>query len=566
MKKLTLFLLLCGIAMLFAAPTWYDNPQAAGYPQNAYYVGGGVGSTHEEARMDAFSNIAGQMETTVKDQISVLTTSLQVDNDEFFSEVMSRASEVTVEGNLRGAEIVRRDQEGNLHYILVVLEKNKLLNAMKEELDPLWESITSLYNNAQNAVQEGNLVVAIEDYVSCEQMLTVFYSKKSLYDNLSSSTYNLDKTITFPIVDSEIRNLVASLDIKVVDGDNQVAKSGSMLLNPIVFEVTTKQNSDRVPLANIPIAIYQNKEVIERGYTDDNGKYEAYLKALGNEERGEYRGKINLYQIPRAYAKEAKGLEDKASYKVVQQAPVNFTLSVIDTKGKPVPKVFDKVSKGLTKLGYVLNDKSPLKLEGIVDVIDTKEIEGAGAMQTMVTTEVSLSLSTKYNNKVVGNYTLEAKGLSKKNEKDAIIKSYNKVNVKKREFDEMIADANIDEILATNSRERLTEAKKLYNTGNPRDALAVLTTVTHGDSEIKEAAQMISKIRKELAAAATARREAAFAEREKKRQLELEKAKLDYQKETMQMVLDHEKEKEQLKIEKIKAKKQKRNINFIFDF
>ncbi len=566
MKKLTLILMLCGIAMLFAAPVWYDNPQAAGYPHNAYFIGGGMGSTHEEARMDAFSNIAGQMETTVKDQISVLTSSLQINDEEFFSEVMSRASEVTVQGNLKGAEIVKREQEGNSHYILVVLEKDKLLTAMREELDPLWDSITSLYDSAQSAVEDGNLVAAIEDYVSCEQMITVFYSKKSLYDNLSGTPYELDKTITFAKVDSEIRNLVTSMKIEVVEGDNQVGKSGSMLQNPIVFEVTTKMKGDRVPLSNIPVAIYQDKEVIERGFTDEEGRYEAYLKALGNDERGKYRGKISMYQIPRAYAKKAKGFEDTAKFKIVEKTPVSFTLNVYDTKGRRMPKVYDKVSKGVTKLGYIVSDNSPLLLEGIVDVIDVKEIEGAAAMQTMVTTEVSLELRTKYNNKAVGNYTLEAKGLSKKNEKDAIKKSYNKIKIKKRDFNEMIADANIDEILAANSRERLTEAKNLYNTGNPRDALAVLTTVTHGDAEIKEAAQMVSKIRKELAAVATARRKAALEKREKERQLELEKAKLDYQKETMQMVLDHEKDKEQLKIDKIKAKKQKRNINFIFDF
>ncbi|MBN2829103.1 MAG: LPP20 family lipoprotein [Candidatus Cloacimonetes bacterium] len=566
MKKVTLFLLILGVTMLFAAPVWYDNPQAAGYPQNAYFVAGGVGTTQEEARMDAFSNIAGQMETTVKDQISVLMTSIQVNDAEFFSEVMSRASEVTVEGNLKGAEIVRREQEGNNHYILIVLEKDKVITAMEAELKPLWETITTLYDNAQNSVKDGNLIAAIEDYVSAEQMITVFYSKKSLYDNLSGKPYPLDKTITFPILDSEIRSLVAGIKLEVVDGDNQTAKSGSMLLNPIVFEVTTKLKGERVPLANIPVAIIQDKDVIQRGYTDSDGKYYAYLTATGNDERGKFTGRINLNQIPKAYSKQAKGFEETATYTVVQQTPIAFTLSVTDTKGNPMPKVFDKVAKGVTKIGYMLSDNSPLKLEGIVDVIDTKEIEGAGAMQTMVTTEVSLSLSTKFNNKVVGNYTTEAKGLSKKDARDATNKSYDKVTISKREFNEMIADANVDEVLASNSRDRLAEAKKLYTTGNPRDALAVLASVTHGDAEIKEAQQMITKIRKELNAADAARRQAAFDEREKKRQLELEKAKLQYEKDTMQMVLDSERDKEALEVEKIKAKHQKKNINFIFDF
>ena len=566
MKKLTLLLLIVGITILFAAPVWYDNPQVADYPQNAYFVGGGIGSTQEEARMDAFSNIAGQMETTVKDQISVLTTNLQVNDQEFFSEVMSRASEVTVQGNLKGAEIVKRDQEGNMHYILVVLEKDKLLNAMQAELDPLWESITSLYSNAQTAVEEGLLVAAIEDYVSCEQMLTVFYSKKSLYDNLASSPFKLDTTITFPIVDSEIRSLVSGLKIKVVDGDNQTAKSGTMLLNPIVYEVTAKAKGDRVPMANIPVTIYQDKDVIQRGFTDDEGKYYAYLTATGNDTRGKYKGRINLYQIPRAYSKKAKGFETTATYKTVAQAPINFTLSVTDNSGRPMQKVYDKVAKGVTKIGYMLSDNSPFKLEGIVDVLDTKEIEGAAAMQTMVTTELSLNLSTKFNNKVVGNYTTEAKGLSKRNEKDAVKKSYNKIKISKRQFNEMIADANVEEVLASNSRDRLAEAKKLYTTGNPRDALAVLTSVTNGDDEIKEANQMITKIRKELSATASARRKATLNKREKDRKLQLEKAKLDYQKDTMQMVLDAENQKEALKVEKIKAKHQKKNINFIFDF
>jgi hypothetical protein len=539
--------------MLFAAPVWYDNPQAAGYPQNAYFVAGGVGTTQEEARMDAFSNIAGQMETTVKDQISVLMTSIQVDDAEFFSEVMSRASEVTVEGNLKGAEIVKRDQEGNNHYILIVLEKDKVITAMEAELKPLWETITTLYGNAQQSVKDGNLIAAIEDYVSAEQMITVFYSKKSLYDNLSGKPYPLDKTITFQILDSEIRSLVANLKIEV-------------LMNPIVFEVTTKVGKERAPLANIPIVIYQDKEVVQRGYTDGNGQYKAYMIASSALDRDKFVGKINLMQIPKAYAKSAKGFEAKADYRVVAEAPLSFTLTVVDTKGNPEPKVFDKVSKSLTKLGYMLSDNSPFKLEGVVDVIDTKEIEGAGAMQTMVTTEVSLNLMTKFNNKVVGNVSVEAKGLSKKNEADAIEKSYNKISVGKREFTDMIARANVEEVLISNSRDRLAEAKKLYNLNKPMEALAELTAVTNGESEIKEANQMITKIRNEMAAKDKARRQAAFDEREKKRQLELEKAKLQYEKDTMQMVLDSERDKEALEVEKIKAKHQKKNINFIFDF
>jgi phage/plasmid primase-like uncharacterized protein len=98
------------------------------------------------------------------------------------------------------------------------------------------------------------------------------------------------------------------------------------------------------------------------------------------------------------------------------------------------------------------------------------------------------------------------------------------------------------------------------------EALAELTAVTNGESEIKEANQMITKIRNEMAAKDKARRQAAFDEREKKRQLELEKAKLQYEKDTMQMVLDSERDKEALEVEKIKAKHQKKNINFIFDF
>jgi hypothetical protein len=552
--------------MLFAAPVWYDNPQAAGYPQNAYFVAGGVGTTQEEARMDAFSNIAGQMETTVKDQISVLMTSIQVDDAEFFSEVMSRASEVTVEGNLKGAEIVKRDQEGNNHYILIVLEKDKVITAMEAELKPLWETITTLYGNAQQSVKDGNLIAAIEDYVSAEQMITVFYSKKSLYDNLSGKPYPLDKTITFQILDSEIRSLVANLKIEVIEGDDQSAKNGTMLMNPIVFEVTTKVGKERAPLANIPIVIYQDKEVVQRGYTDGNGQYKAYMIASSALDRDKFVGKINLMQIPKAYAKSAKGFEAKADYRVVAEAPLSFTLTVVDTKGNPEPKVFDKVSKSLTKLGYMLSDNSPFKLEGVVDVIDTKEIEGAGAMQTMVTTEVSLNLMTKFNNKVVGNVSVEAKGLSKKNEADAIEKSYNKISVGKREFTDMIARANVEEVLISNSRDRLAEAKKLYNLNKPMEALAELTAVTNGESEIKEANQMITKIRNEMAAKDKARRQAAFDEREKKRQLELEKAKLQYEKDTMQMVLDSERDKEALEVEKIKAKHQKKNINFIFDF
>ena len=154
----------------------------------------------------------------------------------------------------------------------------------------------------------------------------------------------------------------------------------------------------------------------------------------------------------------------------------------------------------MQKLGHYSSENSKLLISGIVYNLDQKEIEGKGGLQYLVKSELDLILSIKEDNSKLSSFTIIGKGLSKISFDDANRKSYQKFKIGQRGLSEVLANAEekLNKVFYNNSKLKLEEGEELYSNNKFKEALKVLSLVTHDEQQSKNALELIEKIQLNL--------------------------------------------------------------------
>jgi len=223
---------------------------------------------------------------------------------------------------------------------------------------------------------------------------------------------------------------------------------------------------------------------------------------------------------------------------------VAFDVFIEDEDGKRLPKVEQKITKSLEKIGYRVSDDAELALNGTVSIIEENEVQGKNGPVVQLKAELSLLLLAKSVNEIVGSFTSTFVGLGK-NQKESLKKAQNKMKIKKKALSEALADSEefLVEVLGRKSDKYLKEAKTLYNQNKITQAISSLAKVTYGENQIREARELIKKYKKEREEYWEAKRKQEEEEREKERQKEIELTKIEAEKE-MSVAESKAKEKE----------------------
>lgn len=426
-------------------PKWYINNQLSGYPSSQYFTGVGEGPTFEDAQSIAQAAIGAQLRVAVESTVETFVQEMDSDDKSEYLEVFNKATRSTVDETITGIEVVKQKKVKKIFYVFAALNKDQFLSGVKVELDQLWGKTSKLIQDARNYANQGKIFVALENYTDAQEFVVPFYTQKAFYDALSPTPYITGETVTVSQLTSEIRGILSGVNIRVITGDNQSAKAGTELESPISFYTYYQKGGSgkEIPIPNMPLIIkYEDGTIVERVSTDQDGNVETHVTAFpfsGN--HGKVFARPNLVRLPDLYKKYLKNAEGVMSYSLLGGSALSFSIVIKDERGKRLPKVEGKLAKSIQKLGYVISDNAELSLKGTVEKVTEKEIEGKSGTQYMVTSELSVFVVVKSTGDQIASYSGTGKGLSSKNVQKALVASYKKLNIKKKDLAGMLSKA-----------------------------------------------------------------------------------------------------------------------------
>ena len=502
--SLNYFLIYFFIGFSFLAgknePKWFLNNTLKGYPPSEFYIGVGSGLSFKKALEEAQSTIAGQLEVSIKSTINSSVVSIEKDGNSDLKDSFSQNTESIINLSINGIEVIESDKDRLTHYVFAVLNKQKYSNGLKVELDGLMNSMISYQKSAEVALQENKIFTSIQHYMDLQNILPVFTSKKFFYNSVSIIPYMDDPGLLPDKVLPEIGKIISGIKIEVVSGSRQSAMSGRPLPNPVIIKSYYRSTS--IPLIDMPLIVkYKNGKIASRGFTDKNGNSEFYLNAISS---GNKREKVivspNFSNLGSVYKKYLKNTSLSVFYSISEISPISFDISITDKNGIILDKVENKLLKSLQKLGHYSSENSKLLISGIVYNLDQKEIEGKNGLQYLVKSELDLILSIKEDNSKLSSFSIVGKGLSKKSFHDANKKSYQKFKIGQRGLSEILSNAEgkLNKVFYNNSKLKLEKGKEFYSNNNFKEAIKVLSQVTHDEQQSKKALDLIDKIQLKL--------------------------------------------------------------------
>ncbi len=537
MKKI-IFIALCLFAVmgLYAEPQWYANKNASSYSLDEYFVGAGSGSDEATAVNNAKLEIASQISVTIESKLDNYMQSIETESKASYKESLTKSTTATVNQTIQGIQIVEKRQEGKTFYVMGVVNKAKYLSGLKVELDKLWSSISNLTTSARKLAKDGKIIAALDNYTDAQEFINSFYTKKALYDALSNNTYKIEETITIQTLISEIREVLSDITLTVVNGDKQKGKAGMTLPAPITVSASYKAGGTKVNLAKMPLTYYnEDNTIIAKTQTADNGEAEVFVTALASSSgTGKVIIKLSFNRLPALYAKYVQDTQVTAGYELSTNTPIAFAVIAKDKKGVSLPKLEAKIVRVINKLNYNVDPNSPFIIEAVANVSQSKEVEGFSGNNTMVEVELSIVLKVKAG-ETLGSMTAKGQGLSDKGEEKATDLAYTKANISETEFNKMIAgaEAKLQSALLKTSIAALKNGKLLYTQNKLEAAIEELAKVMADDKNVAEASSLITEIQIKINQRNSDKQQKEADDKEKQRQFELEKARIDASKVTL---------------------------------
>ena len=527
MKKVLSLILIAVLCSSLSSKSkeWFETGELTQYPSSLYFSGLGEGSTIEYAISSAQLIVASQIRVSIEGKVLSITQEFQTNDKVSYSEYFQQSTKMVVDETIQGIEIVKQESVKGKYFAYAVLDKEKYISSLKVELDYLTETITNLSDIGSKFVIEGDITLGLENYFEAQNYIHLFYSKVAFCNALSDFSYTINNEINIDTQLSEIKGILSAIEYEIVSGNNQTTKVGNLLPAPIIVSVSYKKK----PLINFPIIVKnEDNSIIQKSMSDKDGLLSIWIKALPSDNpKSKIIIKSNQQNIPSSFRKYLSAVTS-ASYETSQAIPIDFSISITDTKGYHLNEIENNISKSIIRMGYSINKNAILGLEGVVSVEDTQEVDGYKGTQFLTESELTLFLIIKSNKKKVGSLFAKGKGLSSKNNEKSIEASYEKLKINKTDLVKILADAEaeLEKIFEKESAVFLSEGKILYKQNKLTEAILLLAKVTHGEIQIQEATKLANSIHNQLNEIEEKKIQREINEKEKQRKFKLEQIRI----------------------------------------
>ena len=439
MKKLILILIILAMQNLFAVPAWYRNPNNH-IDTSVFLIGIGEAVTLEQATSVAKSDLIQKISVTVRSDSETSYISIETESKSYYKEHINQNIKTSSEHQIVGMEVVNQAKVKNIWYVMVSLNRERLLSILLSEISELSNNIQRSYDDAERFKKNGQIVFALEKYFETQTLLLEVLSKIFLYEGLSSRQYTSRSMVKVSDVENSAKDLITSVTLSIISGNNQIAVKNELLPQAIVFE--TKIN--RTLSINLPVIIsYGNGRVIENGVTDNNGKYSIHTLAIPEiDNRGRIKLQLDISKFPEFYRKMLNDKMVIANYTANDPLPLEFSISVKDSKGVNIHSINSHISLILSNNKIIVKNNAQMQIRAVVTITNKNQIERNGRTVHNVNIALDIDIYDTMSNKVVGVYRTTEFGQSTQSENEALIQVYQKVKVEEKRFVEILNQAD----------------------------------------------------------------------------------------------------------------------------
>jgi hypothetical protein len=449
MKRLLILVLLFSFNLL-AQPSWYKTQTHPKYPKEFYILGIGASvgeDARETAKQNAVADVASQIRVQVQSEITSLEKERIINKESDYYSEFQQKSKTIIDEVLTGCEIVEIefDKKSKTWYALAVLDKQRYLSSLEDELDNAWAQIKKLYDDAQSFIGAGKILQAVQNLKDAQKKIYEIYSKQVFYNAISRIPYKPDVELTTAGIESEIRDLISKIKIEKVSGDNQVAKVGEELPEPLVIKVMYYGNVS-VPISNANVTFaYKSGEVIERKLTDDQGMASVRALAMGKGGRNAIVVSFSIPGLPAEYARVLSNVRAEFSYSTTSEAVVTVSVSIKGAKeDKLINDVMKKLIQAIEKNGFKIEDESRFVVGGDVSSRVVSTVQGVGGMLYTVEAELGLFLKDLETGQIIGSMSVKSRAVGK-SEREAYEKALKGMRFSNKELVELLSNAKTEE-------------------------------------------------------------------------------------------------------------------------
>jgi len=434
---------------VFSQPNWYKTQTHPKYPKEFYILGIGAAvgeDARETAKQNAIADVASQIKVQVQSEITSLEKERIINKESDYYSEFQQKSKTIVDEILTGCEIVEMDfdKKAKTWYALAVLDKQRYLASLEDEIENAWMQIKKLYEDAQSFIGAGKVLQAIQNLKDAQQKVYDIYSKQVFYNALSKIPYKPDVDLTASGIESEIRDLISRIKIEKVSGDNQVGRIGEELPEELVVKVFYQGNV-LVPIVNANVVFtYKTGEVIERTTTNEQGI--ASIKAIAMGKRAnQIIASFSIPGLPSEYARIISQIKAEFTYTTSAEMTPSVTVSLKGAKeDKLIFDVMKKLTQAIEKNGYKVEDEARFVVGGDIGSRVVSSVQGVGGMLYTVEAELNLFLKDLESGQIIGSMSVKSRAVGK-SERDAYEKALKGMKFSNKELVEMLSNAKIEE-------------------------------------------------------------------------------------------------------------------------
>ena len=312
-------------------PSWVDGERVSRYPAGRYIVGIGTSpdtgdETQDRARADnaARAEVAKQIRVQVKEAIVDIQRE-ETGKAADFGSLMEIKSESSVDLSLEGLAIADRyfDPKKKLHHSLAVLERAKAAKRMSDKIIDLLKAADEVGRSARAYEGKFQMFLAVGSHLRCLDLFEEAYSHQLVLravggrDDVESyfdekpkvDVLKKDLKIEIERAKTAVQEIVASLSLEPLEGDNQKGEVGTPLANDLKARILYTKSGMRYPQRGFTVgfAFRQGQgKLIDRGQTDASGVAVSKVYEVTSGEAGAAR--VDVLVLARVAFEESLGL------------------------------------------------------------------------------------------------------------------------------------------------------------------------------------------------------------------------------------------------------------------
>jgi|GEM_PF-5413675 len=490
------FSIFCGLPIA-EPPNWFISGKTKFVTQKSHLIGLGSGESHAVATDKALADMIKHIEVSIKSESSnYLSSFLDKDVESIKSKYNSTINSVT-EGGVKGAETIEKSMDGNTHYVMLAIQRKVYLEQLDSKMKTYREAIAKMRMDGNELLDQGKMISGLGLIMETIDFTSEIATREALYHAISGSAYPASGLPGGQEIISEIRRMLGRLKLQKLSGDNQSAKRGYPLTDPLLVKAYFLSDTEtEIPLSNVKFKLQDKTgKLSNTRICDEDGIVSFRISAFGKKQ-GQVSIGVNLIGLHPVFQQDLRNILVTFDYDVENTVTLPVSINITDENGAPVNLVAHKVSSAMQEMGHVVLNEAPLMLKGIVRLEDYREIDGLRGIQYMVSVSLNLELIMSAEGKSIGSLQFTSNGIHKASKDHAVETAYRKMSVPEIKLAELIASnsSELIDFLDEFSTKAFEHGKKMFSAGKYVEAISSLSQVTFDKTRVRESKKIIAKI------------------------------------------------------------------------